>query len=221
MDRWIKSLSDRNEFVFVLVLAFLWPVYGSLSAVLSPQSSVRFDAAGLIGLLTLELPVLAVSATFLALRGWSFARLGPAPVWPDLPLGLGLAVLATIGFWILAAIASAAGFNLPPVEEVASISKGIGWPTILTVSAVNGFYEEVLVCGYLITAMRDKRSPWTAIHLSTAIRTAYHLYQGSVGVISIVPIGLLFAWIYSRTGRLWPLVVAHVLMDVAALAAYA
>ncbi|MFD1296210.1 CPBP family intramembrane glutamic endopeptidase [Lysobacter gummosus] len=42
------------------------------------------------------------------------------------------------------------------------------------------------------------------------IRIAYHLYQGSAGVVSIVPMGLAYAWLYARTGRLWPLVLAHV-----------
>jgi membrane protease YdiL (CAAX protease family) len=33
-------------------------------------------------------------------------------------------------------------------------------------------------------------------------------------VLTIVPLGLLFGWVYVRTRQLWPLVVAHVLLDV-------
>lgn len=217
MDRWIKSLSARSEFVFVLVLAFAWPVLGSLTAVAYPQPPTPIDGAGLASILSLEIPVLAVLAVFLSLRGWNLARLGPAPAKTDLPLGLALAVLTAMLFWLLQALALAFGLSLPPVDEAVPVASDIGWPMRLAASAVNGFYEEALVCGYLITAMRERRSLWTAIHLSTAIRTAYHLYQGSVGVISIVPMGLLYAWLYARTGRLWPLVVAHIVLDVWAL----
>ncbi|MGO0999716.1 CPBP family intramembrane glutamic endopeptidase [Lysobacter sp. CA196] len=217
MDRWIKSLSARNEFVFVLVLAFAWPVFASLTAVAYPQPPTPISGAGLASILALEIPVLAVIAVFLSLRGWNLAMLGPAPGKSDLPLGLALAMLTSVLFSLLLALAPAFGLNLPRVDEAVPVAKDIGWPMVIAVSAVNGFYEEVLVCGYLITAMRGRRSLWTAIHLSTAIRTAYHLYQGSIGVVSIVPMGLLYAWLYARTGRLWPLVVAHIVLDLLAL----
>jgi membrane protease YdiL (CAAX protease family) len=220
MDGWIKSLSDRSEFVFVLVLAFGWSIYGSVSAAMSPLPPVPFTGAGLFGLLLIEIPILVVIGTFLGLRGWTFARLGPLPAWRDVLPGLSLTLATALMFWLLQVVVPSFGLSVPRVEDAVPISDGLGWPIVLSASLVNGFFEEVLVCGYLITALRDKRGMWAAIHLSTAIRTAYHLYQGSVGVISNVPMGLIYAWVYARTGRLWPLVVAHVLLDLWALAAY-
>jgi membrane protease YdiL (CAAX protease family) len=41
----------------------------------------------------------------------------------------------------------------------------------------------------------------------------YHLYQGVLGALTIAPVGLLFAYWYVRSGRLWPLIVAHGLID--------
>ena len=35
---------------------------------------------------------------------------------------------------------------------------------------------------------------------------------------SFRPLALLFAWWYARTARLWPLIVAHAMLDLAALA---
>lgn len=217
MDRWIKSLSPGQEFVFVLALAFAWPIFGSLAALAYPQPPVPINGADLASILSLELPVLAVLAVFLWLRGWTLAKLGPPPAKTDLPLGLALAALTAVMFWWLQALVLAFGLSLPSANEAVPVAGDIGWPMVAAASAVNGFYEEALVCGYLITALRDRRSTWTAVHLSTAIRTAYHLYQGSLGVVSIVPMGLLYAWLYARTGRLWPLVVAHVLLDLWAL----
>jgi membrane protease YdiL (CAAX protease family) len=53
--------------------------------------------------------------------------------------------------------------------------------------------------------------------VSVAIRLLYHLYQGAIAAIGVVPFGLIMALWYRRTGRLWPVIVAHGLTDFAAL----
>ena len=80
--------------------------------------------------------------------------------------------------------------------------------------------EEVFVCGYVIAALRKTRSISFAINVSVGIRLIYHLYQGTVGVASIIPLGLIFAYWYARTGRLWPAVIAHAIIDFAGLVIY-
>jgi membrane protease YdiL (CAAX protease family) len=85
------------------------------------------------------------------------------------------------------------------------------------VSGVNGIFEELFVAGYIITAITPRRGMWTAINVSVVVRLLYHLYQGPIGVLTIVPMGLLYGYLYSRTRQLWPLIVAHVLLDIVAL----
>jgi membrane protease YdiL (CAAX protease family) len=41
-----------------------------------------------------------------------------------------------------------------------------------------------------------------------------------VGVVDIAPIGLIFCICYARSGRLWPLIVAHALIDILSLLRY-
>ena len=49
----------------------------------------------------------------------------------------------------------------------------------------------------------------------------YHLYQGfSAGVGNII-MGVVFAWFYQRTNKIWPLVIAHFLIDAVAFVGYA
>jgi uncharacterized protein len=72
----------------------------------------------------------------------------------------------------------------------------------------------------VIAALDPRRSAWTGINVSVAIRLLYHLYQGPLGVLYIVPLGLVFAWWYARSARLWPLVIAHALYDFSALAIF-
>ena len=84
---------------------------------------------------------------------------------------------------------------------------------VLVTSVVNGVYEELFVAGYVITAMTPVRGMWTANNVSTGIRLLYHLYQGPVALLSIIPLGVLFAAVYWRTRTLWPLLVAHTLAN--------
>lgn len=59
------------------------------------------------------------------------------------------------------------------------------------------------------------------MNVSVAIRASYHLYQGPIGAISLVIVGLMLGWWFVRTGRLWPAIIAHGLIDLLALMVYA
>ena len=83
---------------------------------------------------------------------------------------------------------------------------------VFLVSVVNGIFEELFVAGYIITALAARRGLWMAINVSVVVRLLYHLYQGPIGVLTSVPMGLLYGYLYSRTRQLWPLIVAHVLL---------
>ncbi len=73
------------------------------------------------------------------------------------------------------------------------------------------------MCAYLITALKERFGTTTAINVSAGIRVFYHFYQGALAVLSITPMALLFGYWFARTGRLWPLIVAHALQDFIAL----
>ncbi|HEV8565180.1 MAG TPA: CPBP family intramembrane glutamic endopeptidase, partial [Actinomycetota bacterium] len=77
--------------------------------------------------------------------------------------------------------------------------------------------EEVIVAGYLITRLRQ--IGWTAVAAVVGtglLRGTYHLYQGWGGFLGNLAMGLLFGWLFVRTRRTWPLVVAHLLLDTGA-----
>lgn len=101
------------------------------------------------------------------------------------------------------------------------MTPGISLATVLAVSLLNPIFEEVFVCGYVIAALKNTRSIPFSINTSVGIRLTYHLYQGTVGLISIIPLGLVFAYWFAKTGRLWPLVIAHGIFDFAGLVVYA
>ena len=70
-----------------------------------------------------------------------------------------------------------------------------------------------MVCGYVISALSERHGQGFAIGTSVALRMAYHTYQGLEGVSAMMLWGILFGFWFARTGRLWPLIVAHALAD--------
>ena len=75
---------------------------------------------------------------------------------------------------------------------------------------------------FLLTRLRQLRvSPVTALVASSVLRGAYHLYQGFGAGLGNIAMGLVFGYAWQRTGRLWPLVIAHGLIDTVAFVGYA
>ncbi|MBI3649037.1 MAG: CPBP family intramembrane metalloprotease [Actinobacteria bacterium] len=90
-------------------------------------------------------------------------------------------------------------------------------PLLLLNAAEAALLEEVIVVGYLITRLRQ--IGWggaAAILGSGLLRAGYHLYQGWGGFAGNLAMGLFFGWLFVRTRRVWPLVVAHLLLDAGA-----
>lgn len=48
-------------------------------------------------------------------------------------------------------------------------------------------------------------------------RVAIHAYQGQMALVGITPMAVVFTCYFARTGRLWPVVVAHAIGDAAGL----
>ncbi|MEJ4104715.1 CPBP family intramembrane glutamic endopeptidase [Corynebacterium bovis] len=133
----------------------------------------------------------------------------------DILPGVGLAAL--IGLPGLALYLGAVALGLS--RHVAAGGTGDWWsvPTLVVGAWANGVGEEVVVVAWLATRLRQLRVPWAWIFVGSAVlRGSYHLYQGySAGVGNIV-MGLVFVWWFRRTGRVWPLIVAHGLIDTVA-----
>ncbi len=94
-------------------------------------------------------------------------------------------------------------------------------PILIFSAAQNSIVEEVIMIGYLFTRFRQLNWPVLAILITSAVvRGSYHLYQGFGGFIGNLIMGLVFGLIYLKWKRVGPLVVAHLLLDVAAFVGY-
>lgn len=220
MKRYIRTLSPRFEFVIVVLGAFGVFIAGSVFAAFGASAPAQISDAQLQSLIVYEPVVAVVLLAFLRIRQWDLQRFGIRPGARETLVGVGLAIAAYLAYVVVFAVA--AGLS-PFVAHVASnrtlVAPALSMPLVIAVSIVNPAFEELFVAGYIITALRERRGFWTAVNASIAIRLLYHLYQGPIGVLSIVPLGFIFAYWYGRTGRLWPLMVAHAIFDFGGLAA--
>jgi membrane protease YdiL (CAAX protease family) len=147
--------------------------------------------------------------------GFDFARPGR-----DLLQGLGLAALIGVPSLGLYAAGRALGIT---TAIIPSALDAYWWTVpVLILSAVrHAVVEEVIVVGYLLN--RFGTFGWSvplAIFASSMLRGSYHLYQGFGPFIGNAVMGVVFAWLYTRTRRVMPLVVAHALLDIVAFVGF-
>ncbi len=94
-------------------------------------------------------------------------------------------------------------------------------PVLLLSAARASIQEEFVVLGYLFARLeRLGWGPWTIILATSVLRASYHLYQGPGAFIGNLAMGLLFGFLFLRTGRLLPFLTAHFLIDAAAFVGY-
>ncbi len=138
----------------------------------------------------------------------------------DLPQGL--ALFAVIGVPGLGLYVASRALGLNTTVQAANLGE-YWWTVPLLVAAAlgNAVLEEVVMVGYLFTRFRQMAwAPWVVLLASALVRGSYHLYQGFGGFVGNLLMGLILGLWFLRTRRLWPLVVAHFLLDVASFVGY-
>ncbi|MEW6060022.1 MAG: CPBP family intramembrane glutamic endopeptidase [Actinomycetota bacterium] len=159
---------------------------------------------------------------FVRRNGEGLATIGMAWDRPRRDIGRGLALFVVVGLAgigvYLGAIALGVNRFVVPVPPL-----GHWWtvPVLLMSAAQAALVEEVIVAGYLITRLRQfGLSTVALVCLPALLRGTYHLYQGWGGFAGNLAMGLLFGFVFSRTRRTWPLIVAHFLLNLGAGVGY-
>jgi len=145
--------------------------------------------------------------------------LRPRPVF-DLGAGAGLALIIGLPGLGLVWLASVLGVN---ANIVPAALPDLWWavPVLILAAIQNAVLEEVVVVGYLVTRLRDLglRLP-VVVLLSSVLRGSYHLYQGFGAFVGNAVMGVVFALFFLRFKRVWPLIIAHSLLDIVAFVGY-
>lgn len=172
----------------------------------------------LTGIVFSVVPVLLVFYLLAAYGASARTRLGLA--WSRgrdgaLDLGRGAALAAAIGIPGLGLYVLGRAIGQTLRVDTSGLPAHWWASLVLILSAVAvAFLEEVIAVGYLVSRLRDLAwHPYAAIVASAVLRGSYHLYQGWPMALGNVVMGVVFAWYFVRKGRLAPLLVAHVLLD--------
>jgi len=208
------SVDDRRGSIREIAIVFGLTVGGWLFLWALKGTFISFDfgQARLLRTWAAEVIYVIVLWPWLASRGWSFGAIAGAPQPIDILRGFGLALIAYIAYFFTAY--SWVVFD-PRTYDVLLHAKPVGtaaaWVVIVGV-IINPVVEEFLWLGYGITALR-RYGTRTAVVTSIALRLTVHLYQGRLAFISVLPGAVVFTLYFVRTRRLWPIIVAHMLVD--------
>ena len=138
----------------------------------------------------------------------------------DSAAGVGLAALIGIpglGLYLL-------GRELGLTVTVVPTALTTYWwtvPMLIALALRAGILEEVIAVGYLFARLRLLGvSTWSIILIQSLLRASYHLYQGFGAFVGNFVMGLIFGWIFAKTGRLAPLIIGHTVIDIVAFVGY-
>jgi hypothetical protein len=133
---------------------------------------------------------------------WQFG-LRPAPVWRAVRwiVWVGVGFLAFSLAWKV---------TVHPPEEKVLEQIGTGVLSAALTCVVAPIGEEFLFRGYIFTALRNWRGPWTAAVITGLLFGLVHI--GSAPVLDLVPLaglGFGLCLLYRRTGSLYPCIALH------------
>ena len=101
------------------------------------------------------------------------------------------------------------------LEEIGALDGFARVPTFAIVGLLAPFGEEVFFRGFLLAALVPIIGGLRGALVSSAIFSVAHLNVGTLFPIFVL--GMLLAWLYLRTGSIWPAFVAHAAQNLLAL----
>lgn len=219
-------LAASNETELRVVL---WITVGPMAVVSGLRLAARlsdpaitFTNVRLLRTIAIEFLYTAILIPMLRRRGWNAKRLSLKPgiklqdLLPAAALWVGTMALY-YAIWIFAYYVMPESITRAAALQPSGVVSA--WCVVL-VSLLNPIFEETLYLGYAASVLRSRGSTY-ALNVTIVCRLLLHIYQGPVGALSMVPVGFVFGSYYLRTGRIWPVIIAHGIMDAVGLSALA
>jgi membrane protease YdiL (CAAX protease family)/uncharacterized RDD family membrane protein YckC len=210
----------------------IWGLIGGLIlALLSPILVLPFDpdfdsdgailaAQGVFGLCLILVPIAIASRFKPGDTGAALKRLGLRSFAAS---ALGWMLLALFAYYVAAGLFSS--LVLEPKQEDIGGELGIDDEdtliavlAVVTIVVLAPIGEELFFRGFFFSGLRSRMSVWPAALISGLVFGSVHAPTGITTVIPLAALGIVLAWLYDRTGSLWPCVIAHTLNNALALA---
>jgi len=94
----------------------------------------------------------------------------------------------------------------PPLPELINPDSPLPL-TFIGIVILGPFAEEIFYRGFIFGGLFGRLGPWRAAYVSAGLFAVSHMDFGLI--IPAFAAGLLFAWVYNRTGSIWPIILAH------------
>ena len=114
---------------------------------------------------------------------------------------------------------------LQPEQEDISSDLGVGDENLLVaitavvlIVGLAPIAEELFFRGFVFSGLRSRMTMLPAAIISGLVFGLVHAPTGITTVVPLAALGAVLAWLYDKTGSLWPPVIAHVLNNALALA---
>ncbi|HJQ11766.1 MAG TPA: CPBP family intramembrane glutamic endopeptidase [Gemmatimonadaceae bacterium] len=202
-----------GEIALVLGVPTVLFLASSIRWRLSHQGAVVFTDKRLLMTLGLEALLTAVLLPYLLRRGWNPFKIAPPPETADIMRGLLLWLALLVALYSTVLVLYMFVPDIVTFLRTRQFTGAISPSVVVAASLLNPIFEEFLWLGYAVPAVASRAGIGFAAAVSVILRVAVHLYQGKLALISILPIAIVLTWYFVRTGRLWPTVVAHVIVD--------
>lgn len=201
------------EIGVVLLVAVVPDLVHAAASLAYPQSEVQPFWLDAVMLTQRSITVCAV-ALFIMWRSGEPRRAFGFARWEwrvDAPLA---AVLFVAGWMLSSAVSSAAESAFGPTHwRLQEFSRPYGaadYPVLALMITANSVAEELVIWGLLFTRLSALvRNGAVAVLVCAAVFGSYHVYQGPVGALGVMSIGLVHGAVFWQSRRLWPLIVSH------------
>jgi membrane protease YdiL (CAAX protease family) len=214
----LRRLGPWTEFAVVIGLCLGWSIFESVRDFVLGRPLPRITEGDVLTLAAVELGTGLLAGGLLALRGWSWSAFNVRVTWRTTGGGL-LLVGASYASFIAGAIVVG---MMPGGEDTLRALPdfpGLSIPVALLGSVLNGCFEELVLVGYVFRVL-ERQGLGIAMGTSVLLRLLMSLYQGPLGATGILLLGMLFGLIYWDYRQLWPLIFAHIVLDLLALARF-
>ncbi|HUP61798.1 MAG TPA: CPBP family intramembrane glutamic endopeptidase [Thermoanaerobaculia bacterium] len=202
----LRRLSPRGELLPINLLCFGPFAWMSITGALRREIVLLYDDRRLYTIVAIEIVCGTLALLILRARGWNLRDLGVRFTMPDTIAGFGLFIVANILiYWLNEIFTFLTGLN--PAAMTTPVAAA-SWPAVILILAIDPLYEETFEVGYNMRAT-ERDGAWFGVTLSAGVRLVCHLYQGPIAPLTILPLGIIFALVYWKWRRIWPLAVAH------------
>lgn len=217
--RKVNTLPGLLEFIIVITASLGYFIYSALQYTHFSDSNatvISFGDAEIFHMLQYECTVLVFLFLFLKFQGRNFKSLGLSFSLDKITHGLILFISNYIVYLLLFRVFG--DFLISTSNETSSAgvvaySINLSLLPLLLFSIINPIFEELILVGYIVSVAGKRFGLIITVIISVLFRLSFHVYQGPLILLTILPMGILFTIYFWYKRSIIPLIIGHGVMD--------